>query len=185
MDYNTINVKLTGGFHWKINDRIEAWYAGIQMLKTHPMFGVGYGSFTDFHWERTAHNSFVLCFSELGVFGFFAWIALLVLAFRELGEAVKRTPTGSLEHRITSALRYSLIGFLTCAWFLSRTYQPELYLLLALCASAAYCARRTCLKGDETITWAPQPWIGTTALTMLTAIVTVYGFIVIGRVFGS
>ncbi|GAA0715630.1 O-antigen ligase family protein [Dokdonella soli] len=166
------------------NDRIEAWYSGIQMLKAHPLFGVGYGSFTDFHPERTAHNSFVLCFSELGLLGFFAWTALLVVAFRELGEAVRRTPAGSFEHRITSALRYSLIGFLTCAWFLSRTYQPELYLLLALCASAAWCVRRTS-ENNETTSWAPQPWLGMTALSMLAAVVTVYGFIVMGRVFGS
>lgn len=37
-------------------------------------------------------------------------------------------------------LRNSLVGFLVCAWFLSRTYQPVLYFLLALCVSAWWCA---------------------------------------------
>lgn len=43
--------------------RIEAWRAGWEMLKGSPLWGVGYGSFTDHH-ERVAHNSFVHCFSE-------------------------------------------------------------------------------------------------------------------------
>jgi hypothetical protein len=42
-----------------------------------PVFGVSYNSFTDHH-ERTTHNSFVLCFAELGLLGYFTWLALVV-----------------------------------------------------------------------------------------------------------
>src|SRR5947209_2189131 len=49
-------------------NRIDAWSAGIDMLRSAPAFGVGYGTFTD-HNDLTAHNSFVLCFAEIGIAG--------------------------------------------------------------------------------------------------------------------
>ena len=47
-------------------ERIEAWSVGLELLKWRPLFGAGYGNFTDHH-HLTAHNSFVLCFAELGL----------------------------------------------------------------------------------------------------------------------
>ncbi len=61
--------------------RYEAWAAGIHMLKSDPVFGVGKGQFTNFH-RLTAHNSHVLSFAELGLPGFFLWIALLYMSFK-------------------------------------------------------------------------------------------------------
>ncbi len=57
--------------------RVDAWYAGFEMFRSHPLFGVGKGMFVDHH-DLTAHNSFVLAFAELGLFGYFFWLALLV-----------------------------------------------------------------------------------------------------------
>ena len=54
--------------------RLDAWSAGLGMFRQQPFFGVGYNMFTD-HNEITAHNSFVLCFAELGLFGYFIWLA--------------------------------------------------------------------------------------------------------------
>jgi putative inorganic carbon (HCO3(-)) transporter len=59
--------------------RLEAWYDGIGMLMHNPLFGVGKGLFTEHH-RITAHNSYVLAFSELGFVGFFVWLANIVLA---------------------------------------------------------------------------------------------------------
>src|SRR5690606_13952047 len=59
--------------------RIDAWSEGLTMLGNHPVFGVGYGNFGEHH-DYTAHNSFVLAFSELGLVGYLFWLALLVLA---------------------------------------------------------------------------------------------------------
>jgi putative inorganic carbon (hco3(-)) transporter len=112
--------------------RIEAWYEGFQMLKTHPLFGVGYGQFTEHHY-LTAHNSFVLCFSELGLVGYFCWMGLVVCAFQAVFRVAKFAPPESPERKLAVVLRASLVGFFVCAYFLSRTYQPALYVLLALC----------------------------------------------------
>ncbi|GAC1651823.1 MAG: hypothetical protein NVS9B15_12170 [Acidobacteriaceae bacterium] len=61
-------------------DRLAAWGEGFQMLKTHPIVGVGMDQFKD-NYEITAHNSFVLCFAELGLIGYFFWIGMLVATF--------------------------------------------------------------------------------------------------------
>jgi putative inorganic carbon (HCO3(-)) transporter len=68
--------------------RLEAWSTGLAMLKSNPVFGVGYGLFTDYH-ELTAHNSYVLCFAELGLVGLFVWLAMMVISLRQLNQLAK------------------------------------------------------------------------------------------------
>jgi len=60
-------------------NRIDAWYEGIQMLMDHPVFGVGWGMFSDYNFI-TAHNSFVLAMAELGFVGYIFWFALVLLS---------------------------------------------------------------------------------------------------------
>ena len=59
--------------------RVDAWYEGIRMLLTNPLLGVGKGNFTDHH-NLTAHNSIVLVFAELGLVGYFFWLAFVGLS---------------------------------------------------------------------------------------------------------
>jgi O-antigen ligase len=63
-------------------DRMDAWAAGLKMIRAHPIFGVGYGRFTDAH-PLTAHNTVVLCAAELGLFGLFCWMLLMVPTVRD------------------------------------------------------------------------------------------------------
>ena len=118
-------------------ERIEAWYEGLQMFKRNPIFGVGYGNFLDHH-NLTAHNSFVLCFAELGLVGFFAWIGIIVVTYKGLQAVIDGSPISSDAHRLAVLLRASLIGFLTCAWFLSRTYQATLFIALGFASAVWY-----------------------------------------------
>ncbi len=70
-------------------DRLWIWSSGLQMFKRAPLFGIGFGNFTDFY-EVTAHNSFVLCLAELGLVGSLIWVALLVTTFMGLNKIIKR-----------------------------------------------------------------------------------------------
>lgn len=151
-----ILVGFAGGRSFEMDEsaqgRTEAWYAGIQMLKSSPIWGVGAGMFTDHH-ELVAHNSFVHCFAELGLVGYFLWLALLVLTLADL-VVVARHPTLGTEHdsgedpeaaeivRWGRAALHSLAGFLVGALLLSRTYSPLLFLLLGVGVAAADQARR-------------------------------------------
>ena len=64
-------------------DRLAIWSDGLAVFKHSPLFGVGFGQFTQTN-AQTAHNSFLLCFTELGLFGFFFWTGLLVVTVLEL-----------------------------------------------------------------------------------------------------
>lgn len=62
--------------------RMEAWAEGINLLKTHPLFGVGMGRFTEFFYI-TAHNTVVVCAAEVGIFGLFWWATFLFATVRD------------------------------------------------------------------------------------------------------
>ena len=81
-------------------DRLEAWSVGLQLFKRAPVFGTGFGSFTDFS-DITAHNSFVLCLAELGLVGSTIWLALLVTTMTSLNGIIKRgNGTSSMRRRL-------------------------------------------------------------------------------------
>jgi putative inorganic carbon (HCO3(-)) transporter len=50
--------------------RIQSWAEGWNMLKSHPLTGVGFDQYLDHH-IRVAHNSFVHTFAALGLIGAF------------------------------------------------------------------------------------------------------------------
>jgi O-antigen ligase len=134
--------------------RVDAWYEGFEMFRSHPIFGIGKGLFTE-HNSLTAHNSFVLGIAELGLVGYFFWIAIIVLSglmlYRLLrapapvpdrGAAISGTEAGTTVaewtdwQQLARTLLYAFVGMLVAAFFLSRTYIPTLYLLFALIVAA-------------------------------------------------
>lgn len=135
-------------------DRAELWSDGLQILKSHPLFGVGPGQMpdlTDSH--HTAHNSVVVCAAELGSFGLFFWSLFLFPTFRDAlaaGSAENVSEAQAIEtkeeplhlaarkvvavdkaeiNRMARLLFLSLTGFLVAGWFLSRAFVMTLFLL--------------------------------------------------------
>ena len=156
--------------------RIEAWTEGLAMLKSNPVFGVGYSNFEDHHYI-TAHNSFVLCFAELGLVGYFAWMGLIVLAYQGLKQGIRLAASGSAERAMAVPLQAALIAYLACAWFLSRTYSPGLYLLLALCVAAWYVVRKVHGPPPSAVHAEPLHWRMATIAAMVTSLLGVYVFV--------
>ena len=62
-------------------DRLDLWYDGMETIKAHPLFGIGLNGFAD-QFGITAHNTIVICASELGVVGLFFWVMLIFSSFR-------------------------------------------------------------------------------------------------------
>lgn len=134
--------------------RVDAWYEGLQMFRSHPLFGVGAGNFTDYNY-LTAHNSLVLVLAETGFFGYVLWLAFvgysLMMTVRllqrrikpdEPGKSIaprgKKTSDASLdtdwdrERGIALTLMLSLCGTFATMFFLSRSYTIVIYLLIAV-----------------------------------------------------
>jgi O-antigen ligase len=160
-------------------DRIAAWSAGLAFVKSAPLLGIGYGRFRE-DYEITAHNSFVLCISELGLLGYLCWLALIVATMLSTRWVLKHEseahlggeesvsepakidwppldiepafPAVSLAdcYRCLRLFMHSLTGFLAAAWFLSRAYVLTLYLLLGL-MSALVLVTQHSLKWEDSL----------------------------------
>ena len=126
------------------SNRIDAWIAGLSMLKTNPIFGIGYDQFIHRYGDLTAHSAYILCMAELGLVGYFVWLALIYSSYTGLRNIEK----GGTEIQVKYAgiLRLSLIGFLSSALFLSQAYTPILFIVLALSASAINLSEPTVIQ---------------------------------------
>jgi hypothetical protein len=136
------------------SDRTVLWGEGLQLLKTHPVFGVGFGSMPDFTDNfHTAHNSVVVCAAELGMVGLFCWSLFLFSTVRDaltiaspsnVTEAVPIAPEEQFFPQVEAKIEpidkkqinrmgllvlLSLTGFLVAGWFLSRAFVMTLFLL--------------------------------------------------------
>ena len=134
------------------SDRTALWGDGLQMLKKHPVFGVGYGEMGDL-LGMTAHNTVIVCAAELGFFGLFFWSLFLLPTVRDalavatdkgLNDAVPvpvdDSPYAYAAPRMENLdkeeinqmgrlIMLSLIGFLVAAMFLSRAFVMTLFML--------------------------------------------------------
>lgn len=135
-------------------DRTALWGEGIAALRSHPFFGVGFNNlpeYTDNH--LTAHNTVIVCASELGLLGFYFWSVFLLASLRDayvtssperVTEGVPIDPesnamtlkplsTESLTRTDINILGRSvllaLVGYLVAGWFLSRAIVITLFML--------------------------------------------------------
>ncbi|MFN8092472.1 MAG: O-antigen ligase family protein [Vicinamibacteria bacterium] len=164
--------------------RLDAWSEGLQMLKASPVWGVGYGSFADIN-GLVAHNSFVHCFGELGLVGYFAWLGAIVASFWYLERVRTGEADGVAEHpselaRWAAAAELSLVAFLAGALFLSRTYSVSLFLLIGLGTAVAGVARR---ESDDPSRYQITGWrfVVRTGVLMALSIILVYAVVVLAR----
>ncbi len=141
------------------SDRTSLWGVGLQMLKSHPLLGVGFGNFGDQAGKisddpgLTAHNSIVVCAAELGLFGLFFWTLFLFPTMRDALEIASPAKVGDggpiiaaeelfpqapkkieiVERaeviRMGRLIVFSLTGFLVAGLFLSRAYVMTWFLL--------------------------------------------------------
>jgi hypothetical protein len=158
------------------SERLVAWTEGLEMLKAQPILGVGYGQFLDHH-TLTAHNSVVLCFAETGLLGCFFWVGLIVVTLLEL-HALRQLPGDEpfddTARQWADGLQLALIGYMTAAFFLSRTFVPTLYLIIGLSAALAAIAR----DAGRSISLPALPELGTLVMACeLGSIAVVYAIV--------
>jgi hypothetical protein len=135
-------------------DRTILWGESLQALKSHPLFGVGFGGLSDYiDSHHTAHNSVAVCAAETGLFGLFFWSMFLFPVVRDALAAASPAKVSDGEliepekglfprasrtieavdkeeiNRLGRLLILSLTGFLVAGWFLSRAFVMTFFLL--------------------------------------------------------
>jgi O-antigen ligase len=136
-------------------DRTALWGEGLELLKSHPLFGVGWGNMPNYAGQ-TAHNTIVVCAAELGGVGLFFWSMFLLPSLRDvlvvaspklaapkeeleiaavtdasypIAPAAPQIPDEADIRRLGRLLVLSFTGYLVAGWFLSRAYVMTLFLL--------------------------------------------------------
>jgi O-antigen ligase len=116
------------------HSRIELWACGLVAMKKSPVFGIGAGFFPD-ECELVAHNSYVHCFVELGLFGgalFLGAYWFSALGLWKLGR-VAGSPlvgmTSSYFRKMQPFILAGLVGFAVSQLSLSRPYSIPTYIV--------------------------------------------------------
>lgn len=130
------------------HDRVVFWGEANWAFKRNPIFGVGYGMFGEYvSGARAAHNAFVLCYTELGLFGYWFWYNLLHLSFVSAWrtrEALRKatTPDARWLRTFSGISIAAMSGFIVSSYFLSRAFVYPLCFLFAMMGSLPVIAER-------------------------------------------
>jgi O-antigen ligase len=123
--------------------RLTAWKAGMRMISSHPVFGVGLNNFQRLMrayadpgvgFASMAHNTYIEVGAELGITGLLTFMGVLVFSYRSLSQARKRALRSGSQRLSTAAfgLQAGLAGYMAGAFFLSAEYQKLLWLVIFL-----------------------------------------------------
>jgi hypothetical protein len=155
--------------------RIEAWAAGLQMVKFNPILGVGFGEFSNLH-VRVAHNSFVHVFAELGLVGECLFVGVFYWLFASTSRS--RNMAGAASSTLASNVFASGVGIVTAGAFLSLQYVPILFVPAVLGAARVAIERRPDVPEPASHGW---DW----ALIGLLVVATIVATWVAVRLLGS
>lgn len=110
--------------------RVEAWAAGLGMVKEHPVIGMGKGQFIE-HYERDSHSSFVRCLAELGMLGLYAWLGMVYCSAIFLVRARRINRAYKLRVYVIGFAAF-LFAYLCASIFSTRTYDIVFIISLAM-----------------------------------------------------
>jgi len=121
-------------------ERLECWWVGLHLAASSPVFGVGYGQFTDHH-ILTAHSSFVLAAAELGLPGMLLWSAIAYVSVKIPVQALRAQLT-PVARTWATALLASTTGLLVGSMFLSYAYKDVFWVYVGLTGALYGAIRR-------------------------------------------
>jgi O-antigen ligase len=130
--------------------RLYAWYDGILMLLSNPIFGVGMSNFREVH-GIVAHNSYIHVAGELGILGYSLWGGVLTLnmyigyVIIKKFQTLPKTLTTEDEQKnyqeeilLSRAIFFSMVGFMITVFFLSRQFTLLMYIFLGMQTASHY-----------------------------------------------
>lgn len=126
--------------------RLAYWKAGIEIIKEHPVLGVGYNNWGQYMWYKypngvgpgqtvqASHNIFIQGGTEMGLLGLFFFILLIIYAF--MNNSRTRRMAKELDNKLFFNLSYGLdaglIGYLVAGFFVTVLYYPFFWVQIAM-----------------------------------------------------
>ncbi|MBD3235032.1 MAG: hypothetical protein GF315_15020 [candidate division Zixibacteria bacterium] len=126
-------------------NRLYAWQAGLDMMISRPLYGVGIGAFETafgtaykpdgFNSARwmAPHNTLVQIGAETGIVGLFIFLYLYIFCMLQL-KRIRIRQTGINYQRLAQTrdiIFTGFVGFAICAFFLTQALNYILYFLIA------------------------------------------------------
>jgi len=140
-------------------ERIVFWGLGNQAFIRNPfniLFGLGYNMFWSVTREgRAAHNAFVNCYVELGLFGYTFWFGMIVLGVlgawrvRQALDRYSDDPEERYVWRFCGHGIAAMVAYCASSYFLSRTFIYPFFFLMALIGVLPVVAQRLKLADDD------------------------------------
>jgi O-antigen ligase len=124
-------------------DRLIAWRAGLRMIESHPVTGIGLGQFktemdayasTGTGFSSIAHDTYLEVAAETGLPNFVIFLAMLFFVYRTLSHVRRRAWDSGPPFLYLAALglQAGFFGYLVGAFFLSAEYLKLFWLWLFL-----------------------------------------------------
>lgn len=139
------HISLIGG-DASADDRVIVWHAAFRMLIDHPIFGVGWGRFTDYVTDYgspvriIAHNTIISVFAELGLLGGITFLSILKYSLSQLYRIMKHS--NDEINILAQGLFISLVAFLFNTLFSVKDHDPIYWAIISLTASCINIFRR-------------------------------------------
>ena len=125
--------------------RIESWAEGWQLLKGHPIIGVGKGQFREYHKVDT-HNSYVRAGAELGLLGLYAYMGIIYAVALTIFSEQK--PVVDEKWRpYYAGFGAFFVSYIVASIFSTRTYD----LIFLICVALVGAMGRLALGGTDKV----------------------------------
>lgn len=127
--------------------RLEIWAASYFIMRDYP-WGVGIGRFQDVigeyvpeHSGIASHNTFVRCYTDLGIQGFLVYMLIIFFAFKTLHrvrKTAKEFATLEIYGYEAFALEVALVMAFVAGFFNERTYTEGYWILFSMTVCIGY-----------------------------------------------
>ena len=133
--------------------RLLYWSHGWEMIKEHPLSGVGFFNFSkyyeDHHREdmlyavaQLPHNVFIQVGTDTGFPGLFLYVLIIIYCLRESHKISASQNALEMDKVFARGLGIGLVGFIVAGQFVSIAYYPFLWIILPMIASLANITRQ-------------------------------------------
>jgi len=171
-------------FDMSARERIVFWGLANRAFKSSPIFGLGYGMFWMVAGDRAAHNAFVTCYTEVGLFGYWFWFSLMQLGvigcWRTMRAFIRtRNAEQAYLKRAAGLSIAAMVGFAAGGYFLSRAFVFPIFFLFGILNAIPLIARRYMPEESPPLQDAARDVFGMGTLTTLFSVVYIYVTILI------
>ena len=116
--------------------RIQLWSDALNIFQQSPLFGIGMENYRQFS-KHVAHNSFIHCYTELGVIGGTLFLGAFYFAIKGMYDLRQSASADADEldpelRRLHPFLLATVIAYTVGICFLSRSYIVPTYMILGL-----------------------------------------------------